>query len=255
MRALLLALSCLPSVALAQAADVAATAPAGGNGVSFTLGLGAQSSPGYFGAEDNVIGPTGSFALGNLTFGDISVGGGDDQGFGFGGSVRFISGRTAEDFPELIGLTDLDPSLELGGGLSYTAPGYEVFANLRYGVIGHESLVAEIGGDVIYEPTSQLTLSAGPRLLWGSEDYNRTYFGVTADEALASAFDAYEPGSGLVSAGIKAEANYAINDDWGITGILRYDQLRDDAAASPIAQSTDQFSGSLLITRSVSFGF
>ena len=226
-----------------------------GNGISAHIGIGPNVKPGYFGSDEMVVGPTGSFKLDRLQLGGITIGGSETTGFGFGGSVRFVGERNAADFDELAGMETIDTSVELGGGVRYYGQGYILFADLRYGVIGHESLVGEIGGDLIYQPSNQITLRAGPRMFWGSDDYAQTYFGVTADEAVTSSFDAFDASGGILSTGLKAEANYQFNDDWGLTGTVRYDQLRDDAADSPITQTNDQVSASVVITRKVTFGF
>jgi outer membrane scaffolding protein for murein synthesis (MipA/OmpV family) len=240
---------------LVISAPAALVAQEQGNGIEFRFGLGPAFGPGYFGDEDLDPGVAGKFQLERLQFGSLSAGGDGDYGLGFGGSVRFIGARNASDFDELAGMEDIDASLELGGEVEFTAPGYEVFANLRYGVIGHESMVAEVGGDVLYQASDQLSLKAGPRLLLGDDDYAQTYFGVSAAEGAASAFDAFDARGGIISAGAQAEATYAINDDWEVIGTLRYDQLRDDAADSPITQTEDQFSGSIVLTRRITFGF
>ncbi|MEM9786133.1 MAG: MipA/OmpV family protein [Pseudomonadota bacterium] len=245
MRHVLISLFCLPTLGSAQE----------NNGIAFTLGLGAQSQPGYFGADDNEIGPTGSFDFERLKLGPLELGGRERDGLGFGPSFRLIAPREADDYPELEGLEDIDLSVEVGGGLEFNAPDYELFAKLRYGVIGHESLVAEVGGDLFYRPTEDLTLSAGPRVLWGSDDFAQTYFGVSDAESAASGFDAFDAEAGLVSAGVEAEAKYQFNDTWGVTGKMRYDRLRDDAADSPITESDDVVSGSLVLTRRISLGF
>ena len=236
-------------------APVASAAQDQSNGVEFRFGLGPSFAPGYFGDEDIDPGVGAKFQLERLQFGSISRDGEGSYGLGFGGSLRFVGKRNADDFDELLGLEDIDPSLEIGGGLEFSAPDYEIFAKVRYGVIGHESFVAELGGDLIYRPSDQLTLSAGPRILLGDDDYAQTYFGVTAAEDAASSFDAFDARGGIMSAGAKAEATYAINNDWEVIGTLRYDQLRDDAADSPITQSDDQISGSLVLTRRITFGF
>jgi len=236
-----------PAISFAQEAE---------NGVSFRFGLGPGFGPGYFGDEDTDAKPAFKFQFEELRFGGIGAGGGgDNYGLGFGGSVRFVGERSADDYEELDGLEDVDLSFELGGGLEYSAPGYDVFAKLRYGVIGHESFVAELGSDIYYRPTDQLTFKAGPRILLGDDDYASTYFGVTADESAASSFDVFDARGGIISAGARAEATYAINDDWEVVGTIRYDQLREDAADSPITQSEDQISGSLVLTRQITFGF
>ena len=242
--------------ALAIAAPFAAAAQDQANGIEFRFGLGPSLKPGYFGDEDVDPGVSPKFQLERLQFGSLARGGGGDSyGLGFGGSFRFIGARNASDFEELDGLDDIDPSLEIGGGLEFTRPDYEVFAKLRYGVIGHEAFVAELGTDLYFRPTDQLTFRAGPRVLLGDDDYAQTYFGVSAAESATSSFDAYDARGGVMSAGAKAEATYAINDDWEVIGTLQYEQLRDDAADSPITQSDDQVSGSIVLTRRITFGF
>lgn len=237
------------------AAPAALVAQDSTNGIAFRFGLGPSIGPGYFGDDDLDPGVGFKFSLERLQFGGVSVGGTDSYGLGFSGSLRFIGARNADDFDELAGMDDVDASLELGGGLEFTAPDYEVFARLRYGVVGHEALVADIGGDLFYRPTDQLTLKAGPRVLLGDDTYAQTYFGVSAAEGLTSSFDAFDARGGIISAGARAEATYAINDDWEVVGTLTYDRLRDDAADSPLTTSDEQLGGSIVLTRRITFGF
>lgn len=225
------------------------------NGVEFRFGLGPSLEPGYFGDEDLDAGVDAELKVERLQLWGLTLGDQTSSGLGFGGSVRFVSGRDADDFDELAGLNSIDPSLEIGGGLEFTTPDYEIFAKLRYGIIGHESYVAELGTDFFHRPTDQLTFRMGPRLLLGDDTYAQTYFGVTATEADASSFSAFDAQGGVISAGAKAKATYAINNDWEVVGTLQYDQLRDDAADSPITTSDDQFSGSIVLTRRITLGF
>ncbi len=241
---------------LFAALPLAASAQDSANSVEFRFGLGPSLAPGYFGDEDLDPGVSPKFQLEQFRLGGVSFGGGDAQyGLGFDGSFRFIGAREADEFSELEGLDDIDPSLEIGGGLEFTGPNYELFAKLRYGVIGHESFVAEFGSDLYYRPTDQLTFKAGPRVLVGDDDFAQTYFGVSAAESAASSFDAFDAGGGMISAGAKAEATYAINDDWEVIGTLKYEKLQEDAADSPITQSDEQISGSIVLTRRITLGF
>lgn len=250
MRRFLIAFVCLPTLAVAQD-----NLPAAADGISFTLGFGALSRPAYFGADETVVDPTGSFSLQQLEFGPISLGDGEGLGLRFKPSIGIVAERRAEDYDELDGLADIDFSFEVGGGISFATPDYEVFAKVRQGLSGHEALVAEVGGDVFYKPTEELTLSLGPRVFWGSDDYAQTYFGVTAADSLASSFDAFDASAGIVSAGVAAEARYQFNETWGVTGKISYDQLRDDAADSPITVSDDQIKASVVLTRRITLGF
>ena len=243
------------SVLILTALPLVASAQEEANGIEFRFGLGPSLEPGYFGDEDFDLGASAKFELERFRLGGVSLGGDEVYGLGFGGSVRVISARTADEFDELAGLADIDASLEIGGGVEFTTPDYEVFAKLRYGVVGHEAFVAEVGSDFYYRPTGQLTLQAGPRILFGDDDYAQTYFGVTAEEEATSSFAAFDAKGGIISAGAKAQATFAINDDWEVVGTLQYEQLQDDAANSPITQSDDQFSGSIVLTRRITFGF
>ncbi|MBQ1202663.1 MAG: MipA/OmpV family protein [Loktanella sp.] len=224
MRGIFLAALCCPTLAVAQS----------GNEVTATIGLGVQSAPSYFGSDSNAPGPTGSFALDQLEFNGLSLGSGAGEGFSFGGSLRYIAPRKAEDHRELTGLTDIDAAIELGGGLRYNTDGFEAFANLRNGIGGHDSLVADFGADFVATLSPQWELRAGPRALVGSEDYVRTYYGVTVDEAEQSDFSAYAPDAGLVKAGLAASLTYQATPDWGVIGRVRYERLQGDAADSPI---------------------
>lgn len=218
----------------------------------FTLLLGAESRPGYFGAEDNIIVPRFSPNIAALNFGQLSFGDQADAldedpndrplGFGVGGSFRFITERSSDDYDELDGLDDVDFSLEVGALIGYVWPNVEAFGALRYGVVGHESWVGELGAYYVARPTDDIALRIGPRFLFGSDRYTDTYFGVTEDEAAESDFEAYDPDGGLVSAGVEVIATYQIGRQWWLEGRARWDQFQNDAADSPIVEqgATDQ---------------
>ena len=240
---------------LLSAAPLACAAQEGTNGIEFRFGIGPKLEPGYFGDEDLDAGVAFAFALERLRFGPLSHDGETDFGLGISRSVRFVGARNADDFSELEGLDDINASLEVGGGLLFRDPGYEVFANLRYGVVGHEALVAEVGADLIYRPIARLTVQAGPRVLFGEDSYAETYFGVSAAESAASSLDAFDANGGLISAGLQAKATYAINADWEVVGKLQFEQFQEDAADSPVTEADDQVSASVVLTRRITFGF
>ncbi len=234
---------------LIAAGPVAAQDANDGNGIAFTLGLGASSTPDYFGSENSSVGVTGSFAPESFQFGSLGFGrdGNDAGGFGLKGSFRYVGARKAADNPELAGLADLDASLEVGGGFSYATDIADIYAVGRYGVVGHEGFVGEIGGDLIMHPNARSELRVGPRVFFGDDTYAGTYFG--------SSLTGYTATGGMLSRGIEASISYDVTDDWGIVGTVNYDELLNDAARSPIVQTTDQFGVSLIVTRKVSWSF
>lgn len=238
---------------------VPSAAQAQGFGISGEIGFGARVRQGYFGAEDYTIGPRGRGSLEAIRFGPISRGepgvARDTEGFGFRGAFRLVPGRSASDFTELTGLEDVPFSVEVGLGVGYETQNARVFADARYGVIGHGAWVGEIGGDVIYRPTESMTISAGPRAFFGSGDYANTYFGVTTAEAGASTFSAFDASGGLLSAGFEVQIDQRLNDDWSIRGELELSRFLNDAGRSPITQETDHAILSVTLARRFSFGF
>jgi MipA family protein len=230
--------------------------------VTLTFGVGAALRPSYFGSDDYSLSPVGrvtvdQISYGGLTFGSSPRAGGTGGQLSIGGSFRLVGGRSAASYPELTGLESIDRSVELGLSLRYNERDWRAYANVRYGVTGHNALVGELGADVLVRPTERITLFAGPRATIGSDRYTDTYFGVTPDEAAASGLAAYDPDGGLVSAGVEMGMNYRFNDEWAVRGAVGYARLVGDAGDSPITGlgSRTQGSASLMLTRRMTFGF
>lgn len=249
------------TVALLAGIPVAAPVQAQEFGISGEIGFGLRTRQEYFGSEDYGIGPRGRGGLEALTFGPISTGTPgverDTTGFGLRGAFRIVPGRSSDDFSELDGLDDVDFSVEMGLGAAYEAQSYRVFADARYGVIGHGAWVSEVGADYIMRPNDGLEISVGPRLFFGSEDYTNTYFGVTADEAAASAFSAFDADGGLLSMGLDMRVEQRLNEDWSVRGDLEVSEFVNAAADSPITQNGSARHAILSVTlaRRFSFGF
>lgn len=248
-----------PALALAAllgAAPVAAQDSAFG----FSLTGGARIAPDYFGASGRSISPAFGFGFQGLRFGGTELGDPDGPkvfapGTGLRGSFRFIGEREGKD--ELAGMADVDAALELGLGVHYTSDLWQVFADLRYGVVGHKGVTGEVGANFIYRAPSGLVLNAGPRAEFGSSRFTNTYFGITAAESLTSGLAAYSASGGVYSVGFEMGAYQPLGDNWGITGTLRYDRLRGDAAQSPIVLqgSRDQVSAEIGLTRHFNLRF
>lgn len=225
---------------------------------SFGAGGGGKVAPGYFGSDTYVAGATGGFDFGHLKLGGFEIGDPDPNAQKMGlsprGSFRVIGARSSSDFAELTGLDDIEQSIEVGGGITYRTSSFVAFADVRYGVIGHEGWVADLGADVVLRPAQDLTVTLGPRILWGSDAYSNTYFGVTPAEAAASAFTPYAPGAGLVSAGLEVGASYEISPGWSLEGTVGWERLTGAAATSPIVQARDGFKASLVVMRRFSIG-
>lgn len=248
------------AAAFGAAALMGQSAMAQDRALSFSLTGGASYGPSYFGSDSYDVTPSGSFGFYGLNFGSLRLGDPDDRtkfapGTGLRGAFRFIGERDGKD--ELAGLDDVDASVELGIGLQSTSEFAQVFADVRYGVIGHEALSAEVGANLIYRGQGGLVVHGGPRAEFGNARFMRTYFGVTPAESARSGLAAYRPDGGLQSLGLEIGAYQPLNDDWGITGSVRYDRLQEDAADSPIVRQgdRDQFTIQIGLTRNFNLRF
>lgn len=261
-RSLLMSLSrkFLAPLVIAALGLTALPAVAQDRALAFSLTGGVSSAPKYFGAGSNRIAPGASFGFTGLNFGRVQIGDPDGPaqfatGTGLRGSLRFIPKRKGEK--ELDGLDDVKASLEVGAGVHHTTEFWQVFADLRYGVIGHKAVAGELGANAIYRGADGLVVHAGPRAGFGNSRFMRSYFGVTDAESDASGLAAYRPSGGVHSVGFEISMYQPLNEDWGITGALRYDRLRGDAGDSPIVRqgSRDQIGASIGVTRHFNFRF
>jgi outer membrane protein len=227
-----------------------------------TLRAGVQVSPSYLGSDDYDVGPDIAARLDYIRFpGGFEFGSGRTVGFrsgwGLRGSARYLGERDADEHDVIEGLDDVDWSFELGLGVGYEQRNWRAFTDVRYGVIGHNTWVGEIGADGIAYPTDGLTLTLGPRLSFGTDRFAETYFGVTPAEAAASDLPEFNASGGLLGAGMELGARYRFNERWGVEGAASWNRLVNDAADSPVTEtgSADQYELRLGITRSISLDF
>ncbi len=251
-----------PYAAAAALLSIGLPAQAQDNALAFSLRGGAAVLPDYFGSSNSRVGPTGGIGFTGLRFGSLAIGDPDGPvhfapGASVRGAFRYIAKRKGKD--ELQGMEDVKASFEVGLRAHYTTEFWHVYADLRYGVIGHKAIAGEVGGDFLYRDPSGFILNAGPRAEFGNSRFNRTYFGVTAAEAAMTgpALTEFTPSGGFHSVGFEVGAYQPLGPDWAATGAVRYDRLRGDAARSPIVQqgSRNQFRAEIGVTRHFNLRF
>ena len=205
-----------------------------------TLRAGVQVSPAYFGSDDYELGPDLAARFDYVRFpGGFEYGSSRTVGFrtgwGLQGSFRYIGERERRRRDRRASTTSTW-SAEAGLGVGYEQRNWRVFTDVRYGFVGHNAWVGEIGADAIAYPIEGLTLTAGPRLEFGDDRFAQTYFGISPDEFAASGLERYDASGGLLGAGIELGARYLFNERWGVEGAAGCDRLVNDAADSPITE-------------------
>ncbi len=228
-----------------------------------TIGAGVDVSPAYYGSDEYEVGPSFDLKLDYVRLPNgLEIGSSRSVGFrtglGLQTSFRYLPRRTSSDYDEIDGLDNIPWGLEAGLGLGYEQRNYRVFADVRYGVVGSNAWVGDVGADAIAYPVDGLTLTLGPRLNFGSDRFADTYFGISSEEAAKNGnLPAYDASGGLLSGGVVLGARYLFNERWGVEGSASWDRLLNDAADSPITEqgSADQYRVGIGLTRRISLDF
>ncbi|MGN7869132.1 MipA/OmpV family protein [Paracoccus sp. 22332] len=221
-----------------------------GREFSVDLGVGVDVGPDYPGSDDAEAGPWLIWRNAGFT----QPGSDLREGFAISPSFNMVGEREAADNADLAGMADIDAAYELGLRVSYGAGPWTTFGSVRRGFDGHEGLTGEIGAKYRTDLSDRLSLWSGLSLGYGNGDYNDTYFGVNAAEAIPGR-PAYDIGGGFNKATISFEARYSLTENVALLGEVEYGKLIGDAADSPVVQDEYQPALKLGIVRKFSFGF
>lgn len=221
-------------------------------------GIGAKIVPAYPGADESNWAPYATFSIarGNDNFGF----GAPDDAFGIplvsmgpfraGPALALTGGRKDSEVGAPLGR--VKSTIEAGAfAEANLLDQFRVRADLRKGIGGHEGLVGSIGADQIWRDGDRYVFSLGPRLLYSDSRYQRAFFGVTPEAALATGLPVYRPDGGFHAVAAAAGMHYAISGPLGLFGFARYERLIGDAAKSPVVKelgSPNQISAGLGIS-------
>ncbi len=238
----------LPASALAESSENKQ------QGFQVSLGAGLTMAPTYLGDDDY---QTNAFPNISLSYNDrlkISLRGIEyvaisQDGWSAGPVLSYDFGRdeNPDDSPfaisgdtttDLVGLGDIDGTVQLGGFVEYKARSFAAKIDLRQGLDGgHDGLfgdasVSYLGQLSALERTAFFTI--GPSLSFGDDAYNSTFFDVTAAQSLASGISQYDADAGLNSFGVHATVMVPITDTVSLVGFAKYDKLTGDVGDSSI---------------------
>ncbi|MEJ7777665.1 MAG: MipA/OmpV family protein [Sphingomicrobium sp.] len=232
-----------------------AQAQAGESTLRIRPGLGVQIQPEYPGADKSELAPIPKFSIarGDQQFGfsapDDSFGIGlvSSGGFSAGPSLAIQGSRKNKDVGAPLG--KVKTTVEAGAFVEYQmSDSFRLRGELRKGLGGHDGLIGSVGADKIWRDGDRYVFSVGPRLLFSDSKYQRAYFGVTPQAALATGLPAYRPDGGLHGVAAASGLNYSLGGPWGVFGYARYERLVGDARKSPVVKelgSPNQLSAGL----------
>jgi outer membrane protein len=217
------------------------------------VGLGAQLRPDFIGADSSEVAPLWrinvargtdpfKFSAPDYAFGIPIISSG---GFSIGPAANIASGRKNSDLDVPVG--KVKTTIEAGAFASYqVSDSLYLRAEALKGLGGHKGVVGTIGADYIWRDGDRYVLSIGPRVLFSNDRYQRAFFGVSPEAALASGLPAYRPGGGVHGVAAASGLSVQVDPRWGVYGFARYERLVGDAAKSPIVRelgSRNQLSG------------
>lgn len=238
---------------------------------SFTASAGVLASQTYFGDDETQISifPNLRFEYGErfvIGLGGVEYTALKTENFAAGLVVRYDFGRdedgsnpfsvSGDETTDLIGLGDIDGTVEVGGFVEYSISNFTAELEARQGVDGHEGLVAEaqVKYNTIFDLVGQPAfLSIGPSISYGDDNYNSTYFDISAAQSIASGLTQYDADGGLNTAGMEATLFRPINEKWSMALFAEYDHLLGDVANSSLVEkrgSESQVTGGLFLNYS-----
>jgi outer membrane scaffolding protein for murein synthesis (MipA/OmpV family) len=254
---------------LAQA-QTPATNPMPDGSRDMYAGLGVQSAPRYEGTENRKVSalPVLQIAWSNGVFiSGMSAGmhlsgsptveygpllavqpGRDESGTGTvaGGvgdpTLAFAAGQGDRTKPltgRLAGMDEIGARLQLGGFYNqYLSPQWRLTSSVLLGAgREHDGARLELGVQrlaAVDGARHRVSLAAGLGVV--NRQYNATYFGVTAEEAVRSGFPAYQPGGGLQDVHVGARWNWVFTPSWMLTSSLQAKRLLGSASHSPLTE-------------------
>ncbi len=214
-------------------------------------------APLYAGAEarTRILIPSATMIMASGFFADVISGVGfnfsTDTRFEYG--VRVTAGTGREEPARLHGLGKIPRTVNVGGFANYNATDRcQLQSSARYGSgYDRNGLLIDVGTsyDVFKQGPASVTVDVS--VSYADRHYMQSFYGVSADQAIASGYSQYSPPAGQqwATAGLSATAPVSKNALAYVS--LEYSHLTGYAASSPYVERRD----STAIEATVVFGF
>ena len=225
------------------------------------IGIGAFSEPEFLGSSEN---DTNAFPMFELTWRDRIFIGGQGIGayvfktenFAMSAAIGYDEGRDAADSVFLTGLGNIDGGATFNLGFEYEVGPVTPYLEVSKLSKGSKGVTATVGAEAMV-PLRALTgrgsfdfgedvspRDMGPMLTmgisadWGNDDYNHTYYGVTAAQSATSGLGQYTATSGFHAVNFEIGVQVPLSERWSVGGMVTYSQLMGDAKDSTIVRDT-----------------
>lgn len=240
---------------LAPMAEAIAQTTQQHDGWQVSIGAGTLLAPSYLGDDDYQLRvmPNIHIKYGDRFFASIHEGIGinvlSTEKFRVGPIARVAFARNEDgdqpfiisgnDTSDLIGLGDVNTTVELGGFAQVDFGPLTISAEARHGANGHAGFVADFGvrtNGRLMLGDQPVLYSMGPRARLVGDDYNSAYFSVDDTQSTASGLPTFDARGGLQSYGFGGAAIFPISRDapWAFVFNAGYDRITGDAGDAPL---------------------
>lgn len=171
--------------------------------------------------------------------------------FEFGPVIGWRFGRDEEDGERLRGLGDVDGGFIVGAYGAVHSGNFTFTTSYHHQVGGDDTggllrLRGEI--EVPVHSTMKLTFGAGTN--YATDEYMDAFFGVTAAQSAASlaGLPVFAADAGFKDVFLSLTADMMLDQRWTLTLGGAYAHLIGDAGDSPVIETEDQFTGTVILT-------
>lgn len=252
-------------VALAGAGCPILAAAQDSGGLRITLGAGVGTGPAYPGSGESRtrVRPFLDARWGRWYVGPVPGGSGlgigatlwESGGLRIGAAISSDLGdlrRERDDRERLAGVGDVEGTQRAQLYARYGFGRYALTANVASD-IGDRDLgtLATLEAEARFQLAPALTLSVGPGLTWGSSEYQRTLFGINAEQSAASGYSRYSPDGGLAWSRLSAGLQWRVDPRWSLGVRAGWHRLEGDAADSPLVEHRSRATGAFYVLYSL----
>ena len=207
-----------------------------------TLGLGAAAFPLYQGADELRVLPTPVVDIEYGRFFAQVVGDGvgvniiDTPHFQTGVALALMLGYREGDVPRGIG--KLDSTLGARAHVAGQLAGLQANLSVVHAMLGGDYEGMVVNGRLSYPLwLGRVTVNPSVGVGWADGRYMRRYFGVNADQALASGLAEYRPSSGFKDIKASVGVFYNLTDQISLLAIAVVGRNLDEVTDSPFVES------------------
>lgn len=164
----------------------------------------------------------------------------NSNGFTAGPYINYLQGRTSNG--SLQGLRNVSDMAEVGGFVQYApADFWRVYARLGQAVGGGHSqsgALGKVGGELGYPLGGGIIGSSGLAANFADARQTQTYFGVDANESVASGIRPYNASGGFQNMTLTQSFEFALGPKWSLLTSASWVHLVGSAANSSIVKET-----------------